>query len=65
MFIAQAIDTPQMLRDVGLAAPSKPRMTCERSACRYFPSRFDLKTVAERCCILSGITARGNFAHAQ
>ena len=36
MLVARAADTPQMLRDVESGAA---RMTCERAACRNFPSR--------------------------
>jgi hypothetical protein len=45
MFIAQATDTLQMLRDVGSGLPpSTARMTCEPAACRNFPSRLIRKS---------------------
>jgi len=61
MFIAQATDTPQMLREVGLARSIKGADDVRARCLPQFPGTPDLKTGTERCCILSGITARGHF----
>jgi hypothetical protein len=61
MFIAQATGAPQLLRDVG-SDPRRHRLGCVRArGLPQFPITLDLKNGTERCCILSGITARGHF----
>ncbi|UPK06675.1 hypothetical protein [Bradyrhizobium sp. 170] len=65
MFIAQATDTPQMLCDVGLVRSVKGAHDVRARCLPQFPVTLDLKNDlkngTERCCILSGITARGHF----
>jgi hypothetical protein len=60
-FIVQATDTPQMLRDVGSDRSVKGAHDVRARGLPQFPVMPDLKTVTERCCILSGITAREHF----
>jgi hypothetical protein len=59
MFILQAANTPQMLRDVEHGPLRQGADDVRARGLPQFPVTLDLKTGTELCCILSGITARG------
>jgi hypothetical protein len=61
MFILQAANTPQMLRDVEHGPLRQGADDVRARGLPQFPVTLDLKTGTELCCILSGITARGRF----
>jgi hypothetical protein len=61
MFILQATDTLQMLRDVESGPLRQMRDDVRTHGLPQFPVTLDLRTGTELCCILSGITARGHF----
>jgi hypothetical protein len=61
MFILQAANTPQMLRDVEHGPLRQGADDVRARGLPQFPVTLDLKTGTELCCILSGITAPRAF----